>query len=150
MSVAVYRPGCTCTVNDTDRPLPLRATPRPDRARTLLPAPLPLAVSVVATGQVRLNEADAEVATVLGADRTTDREDVTGAGAGCCWAGWLDRAGADHTGELLTRTDGGETVTRCVTRTVGAGVLAAELLLGVAVAPAVTEARASAAGRPPG
>lgn len=100
------RPAGTFTVNDTDRPLPLRCTPGPDRTRLLLPVPLPEAVSVVATGQVRLNEADADFATVLGAGRATVRDDDIGPGTGACRAGWLDRAGADQVCALLTQAGG--------------------------------------------
>lgn len=141
------RPGGTCTVNDTDRPEPLRRTPGPDKLNVLLPAPEPDAVSVVATGQLRLNDAEAERATVLGAGRTVDRDDDTGpgVGAGCCTGDWLERAGGVQAGELLGRGDGRAvlrwaTVTRWVTRTVclGVGELTAALLLSLAERLAAT------------
>lgn len=150
------RPAGTCTVNATDRPEPLRRTPGPAKLNVLLPAPDPVAVSVVATGQVRLNDAEAERATVLGAGRTDDRDDdVTGPGpgAGCCTGDWLERAGGVQAGELLARVEGravprGPTVTRWVTRTVclGAGEPAGALPRGAAEALAVGAGLLAAVG----
>ena len=67
MSVAVNVPGPTFTVKLGLAPAADLLTPGPKTRSWFVPTPLPEAVRVVATGQVRLNTADAAAATVLGA-----------------------------------------------------------------------------------
>lgn len=118
----------------------------------LLPAPEPEAVSVVVTGQVSVNDAEADLAIVLGTDRTVERDDRTG--TGCRWTGRPDQAGAGRIDGLVTRAEErgplGWTVIRWVTRTVclGVGELVTAPLFGgcAAVRLAVADGLVCAAG----